>query len=414
MRYLLKITPPLYVIFFTLFTLFSPLQAEDPNPLPHKKICLNMIVKNEEAVITRCLTSVLPLIDYWVIVDTGSTDGTQTIIKDFMKMKGVPGELHERPWVDFAHNRNEALQLAQDKGDYLFFIDADEYLTYAPDFSHPYLDKDYYYVTTKSIGMNYGRLLCMRTGLDVKWEGVLHESLMPSPTATWGTLTKIYNITTPEGARSKDPEKLQKDVLILEAAVQKEPNNSRYVFYLAQTYFSMCNFKLALETYEKRLLMEGFDQEIFWSKLRIAQLQELLDMTQETVVASYKSAYEYRSLRMEPLYFLALYYRRIGEYAKSYDVAKIGLSLPPSKDILFVEQWIFDYGLLLEFSACAYWIGRYEESQKASIALLKKIDLPLDIRDCVEKNLGYANAKLLAQVGTKKTDAAMLTAVSPN
>src|ERR1700733_3920461 len=55
-------------------------------PAPKKqKICLNMIVKDESRIIKRCLDSVKPFIDYWVIVDTGSKDGTQKIIKKHMK-----------------------------------------------------------------------------------------------------------------------------------------------------------------------------------------------------------------------------------------------------------------------------------------------------------------------------------------
>ena len=76
-----------------------------------QSLCLNMIVKNEAAVIRRCLDSVLPIIDHWVIVDTGSTDGTQDIIR--AHLKDLPGELHERPWRDFAYNRSEALELAR-------------------------------------------------------------------------------------------------------------------------------------------------------------------------------------------------------------------------------------------------------------------------------------------------------------
>ena len=34
-------------------------------------LCLSMIVKNEASVIGRCLPSLRPIIDYWVIVDTG-------------------------------------------------------------------------------------------------------------------------------------------------------------------------------------------------------------------------------------------------------------------------------------------------------------------------------------------------------
>ena len=93
-------------------------------------ICLNMIVKNEAAVIRRCLDSVRPIIDYWVIVDTGSTDGTQDIIREHLR--DLPGELHERPWRDFAHNRSEALELARGKGDYTLIIDADDTLEIAP------------------------------------------------------------------------------------------------------------------------------------------------------------------------------------------------------------------------------------------------------------------------------------------
>src|SRR5712671_3331456 len=87
------------------------------------RICLNMIVKNESAVIARCLASVKPWVDCWTIVDTGSSDGTQDIVRD--AMRGLAGELHERPWRDFGHNRTEALELARGKADYILIIDAD-------------------------------------------------------------------------------------------------------------------------------------------------------------------------------------------------------------------------------------------------------------------------------------------------
>ncbi|HBD39264.1 MAG TPA: family 2 glycosyl transferase, partial [Cupriavidus sp.] len=45
------------------------------------RICLSMIVKNEAAVIERCLRAVRPHIHAWAISDTGSTDGTQDIIR---------------------------------------------------------------------------------------------------------------------------------------------------------------------------------------------------------------------------------------------------------------------------------------------------------------------------------------------
>ena len=85
-------------------------------------VCLNMIVKDEAHIINRCLTSVLPLIDSWLIVDTGSTDGTQTVIREFLSE--LPGELVKRPWLNFAHNRTEALEFACSNADYLLIMDA--------------------------------------------------------------------------------------------------------------------------------------------------------------------------------------------------------------------------------------------------------------------------------------------------
>ena len=55
-------------------------------------ICLVMIVRNEAAIIRRCLESVRPHIDRWVICDTGSTDNTPDIVQEILS--GIPGTLH--------------------------------------------------------------------------------------------------------------------------------------------------------------------------------------------------------------------------------------------------------------------------------------------------------------------------------
>src|ERR1700722_17972902 len=99
---------------FSLLLLFLPILSHAKERPFEEKICLNMIVKNESKVIQRCLDSVKPHIDYWVIVDTGSTDGTQEIIKKHMK--GIPGKLYERPWKNFGESRSEAFDLAKGKG----------------------------------------------------------------------------------------------------------------------------------------------------------------------------------------------------------------------------------------------------------------------------------------------------------
>jgi tetratricopeptide (TPR) repeat protein len=229
------------------YLILSPLHADK------KTVCLNMIVKDESKIIERCLESTLPLIDYWVIVDTGSTDGTQEVIKKFMKEKNIPGELIERPWKNFAHNRNEAITLAKNKSDYLLFIDADDYFSLDENFKLPDLDKDYYYINIIYGGMKYSRIHVVNTALDWQYLGVLHEVLCPDASRSCGTLNNISNIITRDGARVKDPERYKKDAEILEMALQEEPDSTRYRFYLAQSYRDSSQLEKALENYEKSI-----------------------------------------------------------------------------------------------------------------------------------------------------------------
>src|SRR6476620_6507589 len=96
-----------------------------------------MIVKDESQVIRRCLSSVRPLVDYMLIVDTGSTDGTQQIIRNYFQDEQLDGEVIEEPWRDFAYNRTMALRLLQERRtiDYAFIMDADDVVVFDEDFN---------------------------------------------------------------------------------------------------------------------------------------------------------------------------------------------------------------------------------------------------------------------------------------
>lgn len=357
-----------------------------------KTICLNMIVKNESAVILRCLASVLPLIDRWVIVDTGSTDGTQQIIRDFLK--DVPGDLYERPWINFAHNRNEALELGKETADYMLFIDADETLLIDADFQLPELDQDFYHIFTEFSGTKYCRVQLVKSALNWSWKGVLHEYLESSLARSSEILKGVTNFVRPDGHRSQDPQKFIKDAMVLEEALRQEPGHARYTFYLAQSYKDAGQHLKALENYEKRLGMGGWEEEVFWCKLQIGLLKEWLNDSIEEVSEAYKSAYSYRPTRLEPLYRLAHFLRHKNDFQQAYQVSKVGLTLAPSTDILFVEKWMSDYGLLLEFSIAAYWTERYLEALLASELILSRKNLPENIRECVQNNLKWIHSKL--------------------
>lgn len=355
-----------------------------------KRICLNMIVKNEKDVIKKCLTSAKPLIDYWVIVDTGSTDGTQRIIKDFMK--GIPGELHERAWVDFAHNRNEALELAKNKADYLLLIDADEYFQYEGDFSFKNLDRDAYFFTMRQIGaVESLRPSLISTQLPWKWTGVLHESLNTDIAKNSAFITDISTIVVdhaPSG-RFQDPQKYLKDAAVLENALKKEPENSRYVFYLAQSYMAAKNLELALKNYEKRVSMPSSDeQETFFALYNVGQIREKMGDYHEALDHFFK-AYAFRPSRAEPLFRAAVVNRKIGNVEKAYILSKQALAISRPLDNC-VEHDTYDYAILIEFANCALLSGRWQEGLDASNKLLLNPNLPSEIRPHVINNCALA------------------------
>ena len=89
-------------------------------------VTLCMIVKDEEHIIRECLESMAPYIDRYDISDTGSTDKTKEIIKEFFEEKGIPGEVHDIPWQGFGKSRTQSLRNCDGKADYAWVIDADD------------------------------------------------------------------------------------------------------------------------------------------------------------------------------------------------------------------------------------------------------------------------------------------------
>lgn len=101
------------------------------------KICMNAMVANESHVILRMLETCYKYIDYWVVQDNGSTDGTQDIIRNFFAEKNIPGFLYETEWKYPGWNRDHTLQecLKADHGcDWILRMDADEQLVVEDDF----------------------------------------------------------------------------------------------------------------------------------------------------------------------------------------------------------------------------------------------------------------------------------------
>jgi len=173
-----------------------------------------------------------------------------------------------------------------------------------------------------------------------------------------------------------------------------EMKNPSSIFYLAESYLQEQNLELSLKTYEKRIQMGGWEQEIFWAKYQIGCIQQNLCFDPDIFLASYWQAYLYRPSRIEPLFNIVSYYRLQGDYEKGYAFAKLGIDKFAPKNESFVLYGVYDWGLLLEFSICAYWLEKYEEAEEASYTLLANPNLPLHVKDCVKRNLEWINKSI--------------------
>jgi len=346
-----------------------------------------MIVKNEARVIRRCLDSVRPFVDHWVIVDTGSMDGTQDIIRT--TFADIPGELHERPWRNFGVNRTEALELARGKADYLLFVDADELLRAPHDFDWPELTQDAYFLTVEYANTTYSRGALVSARRPWRWTGVLHEYLDCTPAAPFTPLEWPRIVVSHDGARARDPKTYEKDASILEKALLDEPHNARYAFYLAQSYRDAGMPEKAIDAYHRRATMAGWAEETFYALYEIGRMSERLGRLPAEVQGAYLAAYQFRPQRAEPLYQLARYHRERREFALAYLFARQAAAIPRPADILFVDDDIYRWRNLDEFSVAASWTGAMSEGREATERLIAEGNLPAAERSRVEGNLDF-------------------------
>lgn len=356
--------------------------TENNSGLP--TFCLCMIVRDEAHVILRCLESVKPLITKWCIVDTGSTDQTRELVE--RAMTGIPGTLHERPWVNFGHNRTEALLLAQAEGcDYTFVIDADEVLDIPEGWVCPPLKADAYMVTTRSGQTEYPRRHLMRSRLPWQYVGLLHEYSECAVSHTQDYLPGIRVVVRFDGARRRAPDTYRKDAELLQAHVDNGNGTPRDVFYLAQSYRDAEMKDEAIKWYEKRAAMkDGYHEEVFVSLYEIAKMKGDVD----SLLRAWSAAPD----RAEPLFHAAVTLSRRKDFVAAKVLFEAAMPIPkPGPQKLFVNAEIYDVLLPLEFAVVLYWLGEHERAMDINRKLLDG-PLPAHHRDLVTSNLNASVA----------------------
>ncbi len=369
-------------------------------------LCLCMIVKDEAEVLGRCLESCRELIDYWVICDTGSTDGTQELIRRCLA--DVPGELHEHEWVDFGHNRSELMSAAHGKADYLLLLDAD--MTLLQNSPLPALRADSYLVRQGDEHLDYRNKRVVRGDLRWRFVGRTHEYLECVDEER--TVVSLDAIAVRHHADGHSwAEKFERDLAILTEELGREPDDPRTRFYLAQTHRDLAaasgeesHLRLALEHYRQRAKMGGWVEEQYVARYQAGVLSARLG-DWPAAIDWFLDAWEYRPTRLEALHALTSGLRERGRYRSAHRFAVLasgpkGFAVPD--DILFVSPWVYNWGMLFEYSITAYWVGQFDASVSACARLLRREDLPPAYRRQTISNMEYG-----LQERTRASKAAM-------
>lgn len=340
-------------------------------------IVLNMIVKNEAHIILETLQNLVNSItfDYWVISDTGSTDGTENLILNFFSEVGIPGELHKDEWQNFAHNRNLALNYARGKGDYILIFDADDFVEGSLKISTD-LEADAYYLnfSDESGVLSFRRVALVKNNPEIYWRGVVHEFIELPEGASYGNLVGPYSvIARTRGARSLDDDKYYHDATVLANAVynNQDPDlEPRYTFYCARSYRDAGLYQEALSWFKKRAVMtDGWSEEAYYSCLEIAQIYENEGKALEGREYLEK-AIQINPNRAEAWSQLAKLYREAGQHHIAFAYAYMAKDLELNPDSLFSWNRVYDYWIPFELLENGVKIGNFEVAYQGFRALI--------------------------------------------
>lgn len=346
--------------------------------------------KNEEHCLGKTLDCVKDYVDYVVVADNGSTDGTFDIVRNYFKDTGIPGAWHIDKWYGFDKNKTLMMSYVKDKTDYVIHLDADDF--FQGNFKFDFVDvgKDCYRIVNKRGGSNYKCSIIYDNRLTWRFCGVAHTIIKASerPNAmSIGEFTEevawIDNAGT--GARALDPEKFLGDAKRLSKqywdTLINDPDNlnSRSVFYCAQSYLDQGGKYIvnSLQWYKKYLTLRNtwFEEE-YESLLSIARIKLALNnlpeyeykFTFEEIEQDFLTAINTCNGRAEAYHRLGKLYNQNKMFNKSYDILSKAkkINIQEAKDTysLFIIDHEYGDWNNDELSVACYWLGKTEEGIK--------------------------------------------------
>jgi hypothetical protein len=171
------------------------------------------------------------------------------------------------------------------------------------------------------------------------------------------------------GARSaeRSQRRWERDLTLLQAAVKRDPSDTRSAFYLAMTLLWLERHEEAEAAFLRRIALGGWSEEVYESKAALACTAAARGLPWPEIEARWLEAYAFAPHRAEPLYAIAQHYDALGQHALTFLFARRGAELPlPVAGALFVDEAVYSWKLPDLVGGSAFWIGEYAIGEAAA------------------------------------------------
>ena len=334
-------------------------------------ISLHLIVKDEVAEITDLLTRAYNWFDgiFVTVSDKKAYDELKEQENDTIK-------IDYRKWNNrFDDARNHNWDLGKDF-ELSMWLDADdkfkfsvipEILTYFEEYDAVFLPYYYDFDENGNLIVSHWRERVVRRSKNFYWKGWVHENLISQEYFTKLNVNHPVIHVTKEG--HKDQSAQRNHEILLEA--YKETEDPRYIHYLGISYFTLKQFREAIETLEEYIKVGGWDEEIYRSLVKMAEASHMLGDYDNSIV------YALRASALMPQYpmayeILAHFEFQANNYKQALEWTKVALSKPVPTGMSIYDPTSRER-VMLTGALCEFQLGNATEAYQI-LRKLKAID----------------------------------------
>jgi tetratricopeptide (TPR) repeat protein/glycosyltransferase involved in cell wall biosynthesis len=362
------------------------------------------------------LTRNKPYMDRYTILDTGSTDNTLDIIRDVLSDK--KGNVYQEAFINFRDSRNRLLELAGDKCFFNIILDDSYYLTgNVREFLNITRGDDVvdsFSIAIDSYDCTYMSNRIVKTSRKLKYINKIHEIIQSNNNLNVAMPIKYGCIVDKQSEymTKRTSKRKLSDLEILMDMYKNNEDISRTIYYIADTYLYLEDWENALKWFRKRVEdNKGYTSEIYDSLYYISVISDtILNRDWNECLGNYIKCYEYNPLRSDPLYFMGLHYRNIGEYNTAFLLINKAFELgEPSIDMSFRKN-IYNIEIPKLLTQLCYILKKNEVGIACCDKMLDKDkEHYLTWKNIFTLNMNYINLNITSNHDIKYSDDTPIT-----